>query len=301
MPTGKNWIDFLYVNLGFIAQVLFMYFYIALIEIKKNWPKYRCNPLYMIYSENMKEDFTYCVQNTQLNFMGYLLQPLTYLFSRMNSIAAEFLENINGVRNMFSFVRTFITNIVAGIFGVFSNLVIQFQVITIGIKDMIGKIVGVVVTLLYIMDGANKTMLSAWNGPPGQLVQALGSVSCFFPETKIKLKNGNITMIKDVPLGSILENDSKVFAVMQLDNSGEQLYKIRGGVNGEYIYVTGSHFIYDKKTDKFIQVKDYKEASIENTKKTEWYSCLITSNNKITIGDHIFWDWEDDCLNELYK
>ena len=53
---------------------------------------------------------------------------------------------------------------------------------------------------------------------------------------------------------------------------------------------------YDKKADKFIQVKCYSESEPEEIKKIEWYSCLITSNNKITIGEHIFWDWEDDCL-----
>jgi asparagine synthase (glutamine-hydrolysing) len=26
----------------------------------------------------------------------------------------------------------------------------------------------------------------------------------------------------------------------------------------------------------------------------EWFSCLITSDNKIVIGSEIFWDWEDD-------
>jgi len=214
----------------------------------------------------------------------------------MNSIVSEFLVNINGIRNMLNFIRTFITNIISGVFGVFSNLVIQFQVVTIGIKDMIGKVIGIVVTLLYILDGSNKTMQSAWNGPPGQLVKVMGSVSCFFPETKIKLKNGKITSIKDIPLGSILENDSRVLAVMKLENAGEQLYKIKNGVNNETIYVTGSHFIFDKGTGKFIQVKNYKDAIVENNKKTDWYSCLITSNNKITIGEHVFWDWEDDCL-----
>ena len=79
MPTGQNWINFVYVNLGFIAQVLFMYYCTALIEIKKNWPEYRCNPLYMPLSDDIASDFTYCVQSTQINLMGYLLQPLTYL------------------------------------------------------------------------------------------------------------------------------------------------------------------------------------------------------------------------------
>ena len=296
MPTGKNWMDFFYVILCFFAQVSIIQLFISISEIRQNWPQYRCNPLYMIYSKNIGEDFTYCVQNTQLNFMGYLLQPITYLFSSMNSIAGEFLSNINSIRDMLSFIRTFITNIVSGVFGVFSNLVIQFQVVTIGIKDMIGKVIGIVVTLLYILDGSNKTLQSAWNGPPGQLVKALGSVSCFLPDTKIRLKNGTIVSIKDAPLGGILENDSRIISVMKLENAGDELYKIKKGVNNEDIYVTGSHFIYDKSIDKFIQVKNYKNAELVKDKIVDWYSCLITSNNKITIGDNIFWDWEDDCL-----
>ena len=79
MPSGKNWLNFIYINLGFIAQVLIMYYFTALIEIKKNWPDYRCNPIYMPLSDNISEDFTYCVQNTQINLMGYLLQPITYI------------------------------------------------------------------------------------------------------------------------------------------------------------------------------------------------------------------------------
>ena len=161
MPTGKNWLSFIYVNLGFIAQVLVMYYFTALIEIQKNWPEYRCNPIYMPLSNDLKADFTYCVQNTQINLMGYLLQPFTYLVSSINSIGGEFLNNLNGVRDMLSVIRTFVTTIVENIFGVFSNVVIQFQVIMIGLKDLVGKIIGIMVTLMYIMDGSNKTMQSA--------------------------------------------------------------------------------------------------------------------------------------------
>lgn len=294
MPTGKNWLSFIYVNLGFIAQVLVMYYFTALIEIQKNWPEYRCNPIYMPLSNDLKADFTYCVQNTQINLMGYLLQPFTYLVSSINSIGGEFLNNLNGVRDMLSVIRTFVTTIVENIFGVFSNVVIQFQVIMIGLKDLVGKIIGIMVTLMYIMDGSNKTMQSAWKGPPGQLVQAIGS--CFRRDTKIKLKDGSIYTIQNVPLGSVLENDSKILAVMKIHNmNNEVLYKLKGGINGEDIYVTGSHFIKDDVSKKFIQVKNCKYA-IKQDFLDNWYSCLITTDNTIKIGEHLFWDWEDDCL-----
>jgi hypothetical protein len=294
MPTSQNWINFIYVNLGFIAQVIVMYYFTAIIEIKKNWPQYRCNPVYMPLSENIAEDFTYCVQTTQINLMGYLLQPFTYLISSLSSIGSQFSSDINGIRTMFDFVRNFIKSIVENIFGVFSNIVIEFQTITIGIKDMLGKLIAILVTFMYMMDGANKTMQSTWNGPPGQLVRSL----CFHPDTSVKLINNKIVKMKDLELGEILHTNSKVTGIIKIDNSEnkELLYKINNGVNNEPIYVTGSHYIWNKYSDTFIQVKNYKHSERQNNVTSDWFICLITSNHVIPIGEHIFWDWEDDHL-----
>lgn len=294
MPTGQNWINFIYVNLGFIAQVVVMYYFTAIIEIKKNWPEYRCNPIYMPLSDDIASDFTYCVQTTQINLMGYLLQPLTYLISNLSNIGEEFNVNINGIRSMFDVVRTFIGSIIENVFSVFSNIVIEFQVVTIGIKDMMGKLIAILVTFLYMMDGANKTMNSAWNGPPGQLVKAL----CFHPDTLVELQNGQTVKISDIELGSLLKNDSKVFSVMKIDNkdSKEELYAIPNGSYSSNIYVTGSHYIWDSYNSKFVQVKHYQDAIKQSDVKSEWLVCLITTNHRITIGKHIFWDWEDDDL-----
>lgn len=295
MPTGKNWINFIYVNLGFIAQVICMYYFTSVAEIKKNWPQYRCNPMYMPLSDNIGEDFTYCVQNTQVNMMGYLLQPLTFILSNITSISSEFQENINGVRNMFNVVRNFITSIVENIFAVFSNLVIEFQTITISIKDSVGKVIGILVSLLYILDGSIKTMNSAWKGPPGQLVQALGS-ACFEASTPIILKNGETFAIKDVPVGSILSDGSVVISNMSiLNHKKEYLYKVKGKSNS--IYVTGKHFIYSEKDNKFIHVKDFENSELTNSIQDIYY-CLITDSSKIPIDEFIFWDWEDDILYE---
>ena len=296
MPTGQNWVNFIYVNLGFISQVLVMYYFTAVIEIKKNWPEYRCNPIYMPLSDDISADFTYCVQSSQINLMGYLLQPLTYLISSITSIGSEFNDNLNVVRSMFGSIRTFIGNIVENVFGVFSNIVIEFQTITIGIKDMMGKLIAILVTFLYMLDGANLTMESAWSGPPGQMVQAL----CFHPETQIQLQNSKVVSMKNLELGNLLYNDSKIHAIIQIDNRDikEPLYKIHSGVDNEYIYVTGSHFIWDKYSNTFVQVKNYKDAIKQDEIKSESLICLMTTNHRITIGQHIFWDWDDDNLKK---
>jgi hypothetical protein len=112
----------------------------------------------------------------QSDYMGYLLEPIHY----MNTITVGSLGDIGGslnnFRNMFSYIRDSITGIVTGIFGVFLNMLIEFQKISMGIKDLMGKTTGILTTLLYVVDGSMKTMQSGWNGPPGQLVRSIGHI-----------------------------------------------------------------------------------------------------------------------------
>jgi len=293
MPSGKNWICFIYINLAFAIYIAGVFYLNSLQEIKSNWPQYRCNPLYMPLSDNIEKDFVYCIQNTQSNFMGYILQPITFITSSLTGLLSSFMGEINMVRAMFDKIRTFSASIIQSVFGVFLNLIIEFQKIMIGIKDVMGKTIGIVVTLMYLIDGGIKTMNSAWNGPPGQLVRTLGK--CFHPDTKIKLKNGNIVAMKDINLGDVLENGSVVESTMKIDNKIEKLplYVIKGkGVDNGNILVTGSHLIYDENKKQFIRVENYSTAEKCNV-ETDWFSCLITNDHKIQIGNEIFWDWED--------
>jgi hypothetical protein len=293
MPTMNNYFNLIYVNLGFIAIISAMMYFKSALEIKENWPKYRCNPPYWIFSENVSEDFTYCVQNTQMNMMGYLLQPLNYMVTSLTSIGGGLGDAINNIRVMFSSIRNFVSDIIQNVFGVFLNMIIEFQKIIISIKDMVGKMIGIVVTIMYILDGSIKTMSSAWAGPSGQLVRAIGS--CFDPKTKITLKNGLEYTMEDIPLGSELKDGGKVFAILKVDNTKkEPLFKIKG--TNQDIYVTGEHYIYDKQTNKWIQVNTYEKAIVQQNMILEYFSCLITTNGRILIDNEVFWDWEDDVL-----
>ena len=190
MPTGKNWVNFIYVNIGFALYVAATYYLSSIQDIKDNWPLYRCNPMYMFLADNVEQNFVYCIQSMQTSFMGHLLQPLTFITNSLGSMLGGFMGDIQNVRAMFNKIRTFFSSIIQSVFGVFLNLVIEFQKITIGIVDLIGKTIGIMTTLLYMLDGSIQTMQSTWNGPPGQLVQALGK--CFHPETNIKLIDGTI-------------------------------------------------------------------------------------------------------------
>jgi hypothetical protein len=295
MPTGKNWVNFLLVNIIFIGYVAITIAISNAQDIKDNWPEYRCNPLYMPFASNMEENFSYCVQNITNSISGDILQPITYTTSVLTDSVGGLSFNINSVREMINQIRNSTAGIFESIFGVFLNLTISVQRLIVGIKDMVGKIIGILVTLMYIMSGAIMTMNSAWKGPTGQLVKALGK--CFHPETKIKLNNGKIKEIKDLELNDELINGKKVDCVLKFDNTRnkEILYEINNGENDEVIYVTGEHYIYQKRKMKFCKVKnDYNRKESKVT--TDVLYCLMVEDNIIKIGDNTFWDYNDDCL-----
>jgi len=306
MPKMTHYWNFLLINLLFLSQLILIYYWFMLADIKKNWNEYRCNPLFMPFADNIEENFTYCVQNMQMNYMSYILQPLNYISSTLVDIGNNFNVDINGIRNMISVIRDFVSNIIESIFGVFMNLIVEMQKMTISIKDLVGKIIGVITVLLYVLSGSLQTMESLWNGPPGQMVKALGK-GCFHPTTKLKMINGDLKEIQNLIIGDILKDGSIIDGIIKLKNrSKEEFYELIGEEvcdEKNKIYITGEHFI--KWNKKFIKMKDYdlemqkNKTTIKINKKkySDILYNLITDTHIINIGNYIFWDWEDDELN----
>jgi hypothetical protein len=293
-------------GLTLIILLVFILFYIFNIlaigtqNVKNNWPNYRCNPMVMPFAgtlgpegTNATDNFTYCIQTMQNSYMQYLLQPIHYNLNVIGNTSGLLTNSVNDVREFFNKLRNMVTDTIKSIFSVFLNIIIEFQRLIIDIKDLMGKIVGILTTMIFIMDGSLKTMNSAWAGPNGKLVRAL----CFHPDTLIQLENKEYIKMKDIKLGARLINNSIVEGVMILNNLDEKnnqieaFYEIDGGNNK--IYVTGSHLIYNKEIDNFQQVCDYSDSKLTNI-KTDYFSCLITNNHIITIGNKIFHDWEDN-------
>ena len=267
-------------------------------EIKENWPEYRCNPMMMPFAKkfgNMdpNDNFTYCVQNMQANYMGTILQPVTHSLGMMGGLAGDLGTGINSVRHMFDFIRKSLSGIIGKIYNTFLNIIIEFQKSLISLNDMVNKIMGLMYTLMYTMEGTVHAMKSGWNGPPGSMLQALG---CFDPDTNVQLNNDTFIKMKELHLGDILKNGSTVDGMMiynNIDSSGNSIqpsYEIPNGEMDETVYVTGSHLVWDG--DKFNYSKHHPKA-ILSEKKSRVFCCLCTSDNIIQLGENKFWDYND--------
>jgi len=42
-----------------------------------------------------------------------------------------------------------------------------------------------------------------------------------------------------------------------------------------------------------MKVKYYEEAERDDTVRTDYLSCLVTSDHRIRLGEYTFWDWDD--------
>ena len=171
----------IFIILVFVSMYFYNILAVGIKNIKDNWPEYRCNPTIMpfagTFGHDVMSNFTHCIQNTQTDFMGYLLQPLNYLMSVVNKSIGGLMESIQDIRSFINVFRNMLASIVQSIFGVFINILTQFQFILIKMKDMIGKIVVIMATMMYILQGTVMTMQSSWNGPPGQMVRLMSNLS----------------------------------------------------------------------------------------------------------------------------
>ena len=104
-------------------------------NIEKNWVKYRCNPMIMpfagLFGHDPMENFAYCIQNMQTSFMGDILKPINYSMNLNHVIGGNLGKAIQSIRKVFNQIRTFTTSIFKKIFGVFLNILVQVQFVTI--------------------------------------------------------------------------------------------------------------------------------------------------------------------------
>jgi len=280
----------------FIGLYVFSILSVGLKNIKKDWPEYRCNPMIMPFASyfgyDPTENFTQCISSTMSGLMGFFLAPLNFLMSMLGSLGSVITDAVQGVRELQNFIRNAITGIITDVMGIFMNILIEFQKLIMGVKDLTMKLLGVTSVVLNLISGSIILGKSIWNGPIGGILRTL----CFSPETKVKLDSGRFIKMKNINLGDILSNGAKVIGVLKIQGDEcNPYYKLWSDELNDYIYVTGSHRILQSKNDTFdnyIEISDYKHAEKTNLFDKE-LACLITSNHRIPIGEYTFWDWED--------
>ena len=258
-------------------------------SIRKNWVKYRCNPLIIpfanFFGKDSKKTMRICsgmVANSQSKAQ---LSPFKSQLSGTLGVLGKFGK-------IFQTLRTRASTFRALLLGIFETLYLRMQSLGQAIhfsfvktNEVMRKNYGMLVISLRSALTVYNTFKSIWNGP----IKSVTWFLCFDGNTNINTSNGETKKIKNIKIGDTLLNNSKVIGTLIFNSDNIDMY------NYNNIIVSGSHLV--KENNNWIRVSDSKISTKLDTYNDKIY-CLMTSNNIININNIIFRDYIE--LNDNY-
>ena len=120
------------------------------------------------------------------------------------------------------------------------------------------------------------------------------SSSCFDENTLILMNNGYERKISEIKLGDKLYNNNEVTGLLKLDSLYSKMYKL------DDIIISGSHIV--KYKNNWITIVDHPNAIPLKSYDKPYLYCLNTAHKTISIGNHLFIDWDEiyeNVFNEI--
>lgn len=285
--------DIIYSIMIIIIYLLMFAFGIAVMntnEIRDNWDIYKCNPAYMPFSQSIKgvdpeENMVGCMKNMSGEIMNYALEPVEASMSVIKVLITTIISTVSDLQGFATDLTSTNSSSFGSMFDSVGGVTTMFSGIIDNLLDAIYRTSAIASVLQYMAQGVTLTS------------ESLDNALCFHPETLITMEDNKQKYIKDIELGDIIVNGSRVEGIMKLhnvDRNGKiknKFYRIES--NKQPIYVTGEHLVLDKNKREYLKVENYDKSTLTN-KSSEVLVCLITSDHRIVIDDQIFWDWEDE-------
>jgi hypothetical protein len=145
--------------------------------LKKNWVQYRCNPIYMpmagLVGQDVVKNFTQCTMKGFHDYTGFVMDPVMAEVSVITDSVSEIAVGMDEMRSMMGSVRGGFLGILGTVFGKIQNVMSQTQYIVIRMRTLMARIVGVLMSFIYVFYGGMETGSSVMNGPIGKTVEML--------------------------------------------------------------------------------------------------------------------------------
>lgn len=275
---------------GFISIYLTIAVISNINDVKNNWDKYKCNPIYTPFSRYFSDEDPTLVKNKCDSVGGSaildtLLIPIKDMQKKTLALGEDLIESSQETQTNQKETKETTGSITSSIFNKFNDISIAVQKGILTVKDMISRIIGLFGLVIYVFQVLGNSLLSIIS-----MVDDATSL-CFDEDTIIPLQNSLTKKIKDIKPNDILADGSRVTSIFTLKNKYHYLYKINN------IYVTGKHSI--KYNDKWIYIHKHPNAILTSKIPKQLY-CLNTTSKKIKINDILFGDWDKEVdLNEI--
>lgn len=141
-------------------------------EIKANWVKYRCNPLYMplagLVGSDILSNFTGCTMGAIQTYAGYALDPIYSMFDNLGSVITDIQGTMNDVRGMMGGTSNMFLSMVDDTYGKLVNTMTTSMKLMARIRTLNNRLMAVFAIMVHTMNTGIQTGESINNGPIGQ-------------------------------------------------------------------------------------------------------------------------------------
>ena len=166
--TGRYGIDIIKVCVViflFTSAVTYFQLQNKLLEVKQNWPEYRCRPDVMPFAgwinapdgvsslEYTKQNFMECSANSTKGVFDRPMSMVYVIFNVIMGVFKNILEVIERLRLLFNRMRDALKSIFLSVFYRIQNVIIPVQTMLIKMVDFFEKIKGILATFLLTFVG----------------------------------------------------------------------------------------------------------------------------------------------------
>jgi hypothetical protein len=262
-------------------------------DIKTNWVKYRCNPIYMplagMVGSDVATNFTNCTLQSVNSYAGFIMDPIYNNFKILTDTIKMILGSMNSMRAAVNGASGGFLQIVQSVIGKLQNT-FQTVIQLIGrSRTIMNRMVASFAILMNIVTTGVQTGESVANGPIGKAGQFLQH--CFHPDTLIDLLNGVKLRIANVEPGDILANGKVVKSTLEFDGMETPMVSLGGHLGGHLgdVVVSGNHKVLHE--GRWIRADTHPDAA-ESPHCPRIY-CLNVEGRELSIGEYTFKDYEE--------
>lgn len=283
-----NWIGFTLLTFLFIGVWYFVNSAVDVVEVKRNWPKYRCSPSVMpfasMYGYDVNENFQFCLRNIFEGQVGEATGPFATIMSGTIGTLMTFLSNLNSIRVM---LATLVGG-VSKIFQEFSDrlklVMSQIRVTGLRMQTLMQRVFATFFAVIYMA----LSLISTGQNFGNSFIFSFLDTFCFDPDTSIFIEGKGRIPIKEVVVGDRILNGPRVTSTYRFAADGQSMVKLGS------VLVSTNHYVQHQ--GRWIQAAHHPHA----VPSLPWSGgssrplvCLDTETHQIPLDGYIFSDWDE--------
>lgn len=283
-----NWAGFTILTFLLLGVWYFLNSAVDIVEVKRNWPKYRCSPSVMpfagMYGYNVNENFQFCLRTIFEGQVGEATGPFATIMGGTIGTLMTFLKNLNSIRVM-------LATLVGGVSKIFQEFsdrlklaTSQIRITGLRMQTLMKRVFATFFAVIYMA----LSLISTGQNFGNSFIFKFLDTFCFDPDTPIAIEGKGSIPIKNVEVGDTILNGPRVTSTYRFAADGQPMVKLGS------VLVSTNHYV--QHNGKWIQSAHHPDA----VPQPSWSGgdarpliCLDTETHQIPLGTYIFSDWDE--------